>query len=185
VIEPSSTGAPVLLRARIEDLTKDMSKRYWGKFAVTDQGDHIEYTDSKQVKRWRLADQPGEEPVLDTVLIVRYPNVLGGKGADDVVFLDPAGNLLGRFNPRGAVPLSMMSLVMPDDVYDGLRARGVTVRSEKFASTEAFYQAHQDPNANPAASHLARHLFAYIALLVVLIVVVVVGAMAINGSFSS
>lgn len=180
-----ATGGRVLLKARTDALKSDMTRRYWSKFAVTEYPDRVEYTDGKRIKRWRLADQPGDEPILDTALVVLYPNVVGGRGSADLVFLDPDGQLLSHFNPRGAVPLMMTDLVLPEDVYAGLRARGVTVREQKYSSTDLFYQEHPDPNASVGRRHLQQHLAAYVFLLIFLIVVVVIGVMALNGSFSS
>ena len=184
MLEPARDEPTVLLRALSELRATASSRRYWSRLRLTDHGTHVEYSDGTRTQRWRLPDQPGDAPVLATVLIVRYPTVRWTSVWEAVLFLDPAGRALGRFTPYGGAPMSTISQVLPLQVYAPLRSRGVEIRRQQLPSADRFHRSYPDLDSNPILRRLRRPSPVVIGMVIAVIVAIVLLIETLNGTLA-
>ncbi len=142
-LDDGTAGRPVLRADRV--------RRQYAPLAMTDHGDHVEWTDGSGQWQWRLPDQadgPDGLPVLSSVLLAGFRSQLTGQvGAYWVRFLDPDGATIGRFTPpKGRYIIkTILGRLLPPEAYAQLSGRGVTVVEETFSSANQYFKAHPDP----------------------------------------
>ncbi|MGI8665421.1 MAG: hypothetical protein ACR2N4_05245 [Jatrophihabitans sp.] len=181
------TEPQVLLRADIDNATKDSTKRFYGRLVLTDHGDHLQWSDGKRVLRWRLAEQDAhpEYPVLAGIVLARFTSAVGlGQGSDRIIFVDPAGAILAHYSPQRLVPVELQRIILPPQVYLPLAARGVPVRQEKYVTEKAFYEAHPDASVAGFSLSLARHPFLWLGGAMLVIIIVVNLVLVLTGYYS-
>lgn len=142
----------VVFRPLVENLTNPIQQRVLGAQRMVDLGDHVEWTDEKSTRKWRLPDQAGngvDYPVMTTVVFGETHNPIapGGVAGYHLVFTDAAGVVLGRVRSRLTldVPYTMFPALGPD-AFEPLVRRGVTLTREDVTGLRSFYRAHPDPS---------------------------------------
>jgi hypothetical protein len=185
--QPTGYEPRVLLRAVTENAKKDATKRYYGKLVLTDHGDHVEWTNGKDIWRWRLADQGDthpEYPILSGIVLARFNSVLGLGGSDRIIFVDADGAILAHYSPRRLVLEEVQRRIMPLEIYQAVADRGVTVRRERYLSEKQFYDRHPDSSVAGFSLSFARHPLLWLGGVMVVIVIVTNIVMLLNGSYS-
>jgi hypothetical protein len=188
---PAPLEAPVIFRPVLDGLPR-ITQRYFGRLALSDHGDHVEWTDGKRTTRMRLPDQPDAGagyPVLDSVLLAAIkgqPYVPNRITTYYIRFLDPHGAVITWFGPRGDTLAGIVPRILPEpEVYEPLLARGVRVQHEEYRDLGSLYAAHPDPRVQGFSLSFARNPMLWIGGPVLTVVVIVLIVMAAMGKFSS
>jgi hypothetical protein len=185
--QPATYDPQVLLRAMTEYAKRDADRRYFDKLVLSDREDHVEWTDGKQVRRWRLADQGGahpEYPILAGIVLARFNSVLGFGGSDRIIFVDPDGAILAHYSPRRLVPVDVQDRILPIEVYQAVAERGVTIRREKYVTEKEFYDRHPDPSVAGFSLSFSRHPLLWLSGVLLVVIAVTNVVMLLNGSYS-
>ncbi|MDQ2958101.1 MAG: hypothetical protein M3Y42_14190 [Actinomycetota bacterium] len=160
------------------DLTPQQT-RLVRQYALTDRGDHIEWTDGKQVKRWRLADQAGADPslpILSTVSRLHSGSAVAPIGRLDTVrpiYCDPDGRFLGYASAPRLWIKQLSEQCYPPQAFHGLLARGVELVDERFATVEQVERAHPGMSSSQVVSFYRRHAFLVILAIFIVVIAVV------------
>lgn len=185
--EQAGDGHPVVFRPLVERLeSTELTDRLGvvpGKaqsrvslFVMTNHGDHVEWTDGREVWRWRLPDQTGDParyPTLATILLASDKSAVTGRvAAYRIRFLDERGITIGRLDPYRrmlmvGVPKIIVDLAFPDEAFEELRNHGVGVTHETIRNNKEYYDVHPDPALSRRALSFARHPRTWVAAVVV------------------
>ncbi len=176
----------ILLRAQVDNLDHQLTRRLYERLVLTDHGDHVEWSDGKQVRRWRLPDQPVDGlPTLSVIVLARFTSAVGvGQGSDRIIFVDPDGAILAHYSPRRLVAVEIQRKILPPEVYQPLLDRGVTLTREEFVTEKAFFAAHPDASLSASSRSLARHPVLWVVGALVAIIVVVNVVLLATGYYS-
>ncbi len=173
-----SESDPVLVRGLTPAGLSPKQARLATEYLLTDRGDHLEWTDGRQVRRWRLADQPSADPslpVLAGVYRLRSGSAVAPVAKLETVraiYCDPDGRFLGYASAPRLWLRELAEQCYPAEVFDRLRARGVTVTDERFSTVEQLERAHPGMSSNPVLSFYRRHAFLVIVAIFVIIVAI-------------
>lgn len=169
------TEPRILLRGRIENLDHETTRRLYGRLVLTDHGDHVEWSDGKQTRSWRLPDQPADGlPTLAGIVLARFTSAVGvGQGSDRIIFVDPSGAILAHYSPKRLVAVEIQRKILPPESYQPLIDRGVSLTREEYVTEKAFYSAHPDASATRGSMSLARHPVLWVVGVLVAIIVLV------------
>ena len=141
--------------------------------ALTDHGDHAEWTDGRRTWTWNLPDQSehsAARPILSAVSVIRVRQpYLFGATQTQIHFLDAEGETLARVAPpKGApiatrlvfgpaMPAAVNQVLFPPEAYGPLRARGISHKQEEFSSQKQLYDAHPNPEVTGLRLRYLRH----------------------------
>ncbi|MDQ2754363.1 MAG: hypothetical protein M3R71_02310 [Actinomycetota bacterium] len=157
-----------------------VAKRPFAPVAMTDHGDHVEWTDGARTWRWRLPDQADTGagyPVMATVLMAGFRSQATGRpGLYRIRFMSADGSTLGRFagKRRSHVNAGIVDRILPETAFETLRERGVAVTRESYTWPKHFFDAHPDPDVTGFKLSLARHPILWQALVLFVILAVAV-----------
>lgn len=145
-------GRHVIFRPQMERLQRPVARRHFGALALTDYGDHVEWTDGKRTTAMRLPDQPDSgagHPVLDSVLIAEFRTTSYTPGKPSfyrIRFLDPSGAVICWLGPGSNTPVAAAQHMLPDPAaYQPLLERGVQLRHATYQGERQFTDDHPDP----------------------------------------
>ncbi len=174
----AASGQPLVCGRTPPGLTP-VQLRLVQRYRLTDHGDHVEWTDGRQVKRWRLADQPGADrslPVLATVSRLHSGSaVVPVERLDTVrpIYCDPSGAFLAYASAPRMWIRGLSEQCYPPAVFVALTARGVQLVDERFTTVEQVERAHPGMSGNPLLSFYRRHAFLVIVAVFLVVIVVV------------
>jgi hypothetical protein len=192
VTSPRPRPGTVILRPNLDGLPK-LARRPFALLAMTDLGDHVEWTDGKRTTKMRLPDQPDTGagyPVRAAVLVAAFrPSVSYAPGAlafYRIRFLDPSGRVIARLGRQPNTPRGAPERVLPEpDAYQALLDRGVRLEHAVYRDEKAFFEDHPDPRVQGFSLSFARNPMLWIGGPVLTVVVLVLIVMAAMGKFSS
>jgi hypothetical protein len=176
--DPSASD-PVLVQGLIPEGLTAKQLQLVRQYLVTDGGDHVEWTDGKQVKRWRLPDQAGADqalPVLGSVCRLHSGSALAPIAQLDTIraiYCDPDGAFLGYASAPRLWAKQLAEQCYPLHAFDRLRARGVTVQDERFITVEQVERAHPGMSSSSVLSFYRRHAFLVILTIFVVVIAIV------------
>jgi hypothetical protein len=181
----------VIFRPQIAGL-RPITQRYFGRLAMTDFGDHVEWTDGKRITTMRLPDQQDNGagyPVLASVLLagIKGQPYLPGRVMNYFIrFLDPDDVVIAWLGPRADTPAAAVPRILPEpEAYRGLIARGVQLKHAEYDDIGSLYEDYPDPRIHGVSLFLARHPWLGYGGPIIAIIVIVLSVMAAMGKFSS
>jgi hypothetical protein len=172
---------------------RKLARSRYAPLALTDCGDHVEWTDGKRTTAMRLPDQSASDryPLLSSVLIASFVSDVSyfGPGQDvgaRLRFVGPDNAVLAWLGPGAGIPTEVLRRVFPDKAFDALTARGVTLVRERYnVADPAFYTNYPDPRVTRFVRSFALHPGLWVATPIMLIVAIVLIVIAATGKFSS
>ena len=178
-MSPSDATPAVLVQGLSPAGLTAVQAKLVSKYRLIDRGDHVEWTDGKQTKRWRLRDQGYADPslpVLHSVARLHSGSALAPIEQLDTVrpiYCDPDGHFLGYVSAPRMWIKKLSEQCYPDEVFAALRDRGVGLADEKFVTVEQVERAHPGMSGNSVLSFYRRHAFLVILAIFLVIIAIV------------
>lgn len=177
---PTPGYARVIFRPNAEVLPHEINRRIFRPLAMTDHGDHVEWTDGKRTTKMRLPDQPDTGagyPELHTLLVAAFkPSMSYAPGmitAYRIRYLDPDGRVIAWFGPGANTAVTYVKSMLPyPDAYQPLVDRGVQLQQALYDWEKQFYEDHPDPRIQGWSLSVARHPLALVLAFVAVIALI-------------
>jgi hypothetical protein len=185
VMEPAMSAALVqgLTPAGLSPKQVSLVKQ----FILRDCGDHVEWTDGRTLKHWRLPDQHAADPALPVLTTVS--RLHSGSAVAPVaqlktirpIYCGPDGEFLAYACAPRLWIKALSDRCYPPEVFHLLVSRGVRVVDESFTTVEQVEQVHPGMSTNVVASFYRRHAFLVILATFLVVILIVEVATFVRG----